>query len=35
VTDAVPVAARGLVKRYGDLLAVDDVDLSVERGDVF
>ena len=35
MTDAVPVAARGLVKRYGDLLAVDDVDLSVERGDVF
>jgi len=35
VTDAAPVAARGLVKRYGDLLAVDDVDLSVERGDVF
>ena len=32
---APPVAARGLVKRYGDLVAVDDVDLTVERGDVF
>jgi ABC-2 type transport system ATP-binding protein len=30
-----PVAARGLVKRYGDLVAVDHVDLTVERGDVF
>ena len=35
MTDAEPVAARGLVKRYGDLVAVDRVDLSVERGDVF
>jgi ABC-2 type transport system ATP-binding protein len=35
VTDAPPVAARGLVKRYGELLAVDHVDLTVERGDVF
>jgi ABC-2 type transport system ATP-binding protein len=30
-----PVAARGLVKRYGDLVAVDHVDLTVEAGDVF
>jgi ABC-2 type transport system ATP-binding protein len=30
-----PVEARGLVKRYGDLVAVDDVDLTVERGDVY
>ena len=30
-----PVEARGLVKRYGGLLAVDHVDLTVERGDVF
>ena len=30
-----PVEARGLVKRYGDIVAVDDVDLTVERGDVF
>ena len=35
MTDAAPVAARALVKRYGDLVAVDDVDLTVERGDVF
>ncbi len=27
--------ASGLVKRYGDLLAVDGVDLRVERGDVY
>jgi ABC-2 type transport system ATP-binding protein len=32
---AVPVAARALVKRYGELLAVDHVELTVERGDVF
>jgi len=30
-----PVSARGLLKRYGDLVAVDHVDLTVERGDVF
>jgi ABC-2 type transport system ATP-binding protein len=30
-----PVAVRGLVKRYGEILAVDDVDLTVEAGDVF
>ncbi len=30
-----PVEARGLVKRYGDLVAVDHVDLTVEAGDVF
>jgi ABC-2 type transport system ATP-binding protein len=30
-----PVELRGLVKRYGDLVAVDDVDLTVERGDVY
>src|SRR5207245_11488845 len=35
VTDAAPVAARALVKRYGKLVAVDNVDLTVERGDVF
>jgi ABC-2 type transport system ATP-binding protein len=32
---APPVEVRGLVKRYGDLTAVDAVDLTVERGDVF
>jgi len=35
VSDAPPVAARGLVKRYGNIVAVDDVDLTVEPGDVF
>jgi ABC-2 type transport system ATP-binding protein len=30
-----PVEVRGLVKRYGALTAVDDVDLTVEQGDVF
>jgi ABC-2 type transport system ATP-binding protein len=30
-----PVEARGLVKRYGDLTAVDHVNLTVARGDVF
>jgi ABC-2 type transport system ATP-binding protein len=35
VTGPPPVVARGLVKRYGELLAVDRVDLSLEPGDVF
>ena len=35
VTDAPPVAVRGLVKRYGELTAVDNVDLTVEPGDVY
>jgi ABC-2 type transport system ATP-binding protein len=35
VSDPAPVEARGLVKRYGELTAVDGVDLTVERGDVF
>jgi ABC-2 type transport system ATP-binding protein len=30
-----PVELRGLVKRYGDLVAVDHVDLTVEAGDVY
>jgi ABC-2 type transport system ATP-binding protein len=33
--DPAPVELRGLVKRYGDLVAVDDVDLTVEPGDVY
>jgi ABC-2 type transport system ATP-binding protein len=33
--DAPPVEARGLVKRYGELTAVDNVDLSVQTGDVY
>ncbi|MDQ6750699.1 MAG: ABC transporter ATP-binding protein [Actinomycetota bacterium] len=34
-TDAAPVEARGLVKRYGDIVAVDHVDLTVKPGDVY
>ena len=30
-----PIEARGLVKRYGELTAVDGVELTVEPGDVF
>jgi ABC-2 type transport system ATP-binding protein len=30
-----PVEVRGLVKRYGELVAVADVDLTVEAGDVY
>jgi ATPase subunit of ABC transporter with duplicated ATPase domains len=30
-----PVEARGLVKRYGAITAVDHVDLTVEPGDVY
>jgi ABC-2 type transport system ATP-binding protein len=33
--DAAPVKARGLVKRYKDVLAVDHVDLNVRAGDVY
>jgi ABC-2 type transport system ATP-binding protein len=33
--DAAPVEARGLVKRYGDLVAVDHIDLTVRAGDVY
>jgi ABC-2 type transport system ATP-binding protein len=37
VTDAEaqPVKARGLVKRYKDVLAVDHIDLNVQAGDVY
>src|SRR5437588_5470839 len=35
MTAAPPVATHGLTKRYGDLVAVDGVDLTVEPGDVF
>jgi ABC-2 type transport system ATP-binding protein len=34
VAEAV-VEVRGLVKRYGDVIAVDDVDIAVELGDVY
>jgi ABC-2 type transport system ATP-binding protein len=30
-----PVRARGLVKRYDDVLAVDHIDLNVDAGDVY
>jgi len=32
---AAPIEARGLVKRYGDVTAVDNVDLTVGAGDVY
>jgi ABC-2 type transport system ATP-binding protein len=35
VAEAAPIEVRGLVKRYGELVAVDRVDLMVEPGDVF
>jgi ABC-2 type transport system ATP-binding protein len=34
-SDAPPVRARGLVKRYGEIVAVDDIDLTVRVGDVY
>src|SRR5437763_5554173 len=30
-----PVEVRGLSKRYGEIVAVDDVDLTVDPGDVY
>ena len=33
--DAPPVRARGLVKRYKEVLAVDHIDLNVDHGDVY
>ena len=30
-----PVEVRGLVKRYGEIVAVDHVDLTVDAGDIF
>jgi len=35
VPSANPVEARGLLKRYGAITAVDRVDLTVEPGDVY
>ena len=32
---AAPIEARGLVKRYGEIVAVDHVDLTVRAGDVY
>src|SRR5256885_5641689 len=30
-----PIEVRGLTKRYGNVVAVEDVDLNVEPGDVY
>ena len=35
MTAAPPIEARGLVKRYGHVTAVDQVDLTVSAGDVY
>jgi ABC-2 type transport system ATP-binding protein len=35
VSEPAPIEVRGLGKSYGELVAVDDVDLRVEAGDVF
>ena len=35
MSDERPVVARGLSKTYGEVVAVDNVDLTVEAGDVF
>jgi ABC-2 type transport system ATP-binding protein len=35
MTAAAPIEARGLVKQYGDITAVDHVDLTVQAGDVY
>jgi ABC-2 type transport system ATP-binding protein len=35
VSGALPVETRGLVKSYGEIIAVDHVDLAVEAGDVY
>jgi ABC-2 type transport system ATP-binding protein len=35
VTDAPPLEVRGLVKRYGELIAVAGVDVTVNAGDVY
>ena len=35
MADAPPIQVRGLVKRYGEIVAVDHVDLTINQGDVF
>ena len=35
MTEAPPVKARGLVKRYDEVVAVDHIDLNVQVGDVY
>jgi ABC-2 type transport system ATP-binding protein len=34
-TDAYALEAQGLTKRYGDLVAVDDLTLQIKRGEIF
>ena len=33
--NGVMIHARGLVKRFGDLVAVDGIDLDVKQGEAF
>jgi lipooligosaccharide transport system ATP-binding protein len=35
VSSSPPVVARGLVKRFGELAAVDEIDFTVQRGETF
>jgi ABC-2 type transport system ATP-binding protein len=35
MTDTAPVVAEGLVRHFGDVRAVDGVDLEVQRGEIF
>lgn len=35
ISEAPPVETRGLTKRYGDVLAVENLDLVVRRGEVY
>ena len=35
MSDGLAIRLRGAVKRYGEITAVDDVDLTVNSGDVF
>src|SRR4051795_9575475 len=35
MAESPPIEVRGLVKRYGEITAVDQVDLTVEPGDVY
>ncbi|MEJ7585000.1 MAG: ATP-binding cassette domain-containing protein, partial [Acidimicrobiales bacterium] len=35
MSDILPIEATGLVRRFGDFVAVDHVDLAVEQGEVF
>src|SRR3954466_6238846 len=35
MAESPPIEVRGLVKRYGEITAVDHVDLTVQAGDVY